>query len=87
MVPDPTLGANTFASMISFAGFLSFLYNSMLVLFIAAHLLVGGAVTFGVGVYTGLYAAQNYEVPRVDEPGKIWEKIKSWADDHRKKGE
>ncbi|KAF2360148.1 Protein of unknown function DUF4535, partial [Trinorchestia longiramus] len=41
-------------------------------------------VTFGVGVYTGLYAAQNYEVPRVDEPGKIWEKVKSWADDHRK---
>jgi len=29
--------------------------------------------------------SQNYEVPKVDEPAKIWDKVKSWAEDHRKK--
>ncbi|MPC25171.1 hypothetical protein E2C01_018274 [Portunus trituberculatus] len=32
-------------------------------------------VTFGVGVYAGIYITQNYEVPRVDEPSKLWEKL------------
>lgn len=39
--------------MISLAGFLGFLYNSMLVLFIAAHLLVGGAVSDGLAPTVG----------------------------------
>jgi len=46
-------------------------------------------LTFGAGVYTGIYLSQNYEVPRVDEPGKLIEKvsqsIKDFADEHRKK--
>lgn len=73
------------AKMISFTGILTFIYNSLLVLFISAHLLVGGALTFGAGVYAGIYITQNYDVPRVDEPAKLWEKVKDWADSHKKK--
>lgn len=42
-------------------------------------------ITFGAGIYTGIYISQNYEVPRVDEPGKLVDKIKEFADEHRKK--
>ncbi|KAL7644550.1 UNVERIFIED_CONTAM: hypothetical protein RMT77_004086 [Armadillidium vulgare] len=41
-------------------------------------------LTFGAGVYAGIYITQNYEVPRVDEPAKIWERIKNWAESHKK---
>jgi len=41
-------------------------------------------ITFGTGVYVGIYLAQNYEVPRVDEPAQIWERIKKFADEHKK---
>ncbi|XP_046808317.1 uncharacterized protein LOC111685038 isoform X2 [Lucilia cuprina] len=41
-------------------------------------------ITFSAGIYTGIYISQNYEVPRVDEPGKIIDKIKELADEHRK---
>lgn len=42
-------------------------------------------LTFGAGVYAGIYITQNYEVPRVDEPSKLWEKVKEWAESHKKK--
>ncbi|XP_013111226.1 short transmembrane mitochondrial protein 1 [Stomoxys calcitrans] len=42
-------------------------------------------LTFSAGIYTGIYISQNYEVPRVDEPSKIIDKIKEMADEHRKK--
>ncbi|XP_005179248.1 short transmembrane mitochondrial protein 1 [Musca domestica] len=42
-------------------------------------------LTFSAGIYTGIYISQNYEVPRVDEPSKIIDKIKELADEHRKK--
>ncbi|XP_054734274.1 uncharacterized protein LOC129241791 isoform X1 [Anastrepha obliqua] len=42
------------------------------------------SITFGAGIYTGIYISQNYEVPRVDEPGKLVDKIKEFADEHRK---
>ncbi|XP_017860996.1 PREDICTED: uncharacterized protein LOC108612576 isoform X3 [Drosophila arizonae] len=32
-------------------------------------------LTFGAGVYTGVYVSQNYEVPRVDDPPKLVEKM------------
>lgn len=33
---------------------------------------------FGTGVYTGMYVAQNYpDVPKVDEPEKILEKVQN----------
>ena len=42
-------------------------------------------MTFGVGVYAGIYITQNYDVPRVDEPGRLWDKFKDWTESHRKK--
>ncbi|XP_076350948.1 uncharacterized protein LOC143247186 [Tachypleus tridentatus] len=41
-------------------------------------------VTFGLGVYTGIYIAQNYQVPRVDEPKELWKKIKDFAETYKK---
>ncbi|XP_055591906.1 uncharacterized protein LOC129743772 [Uranotaenia lowii] len=45
-------------------------------------------LTFGAGVYTGVYLSQNFEVPRVDEPSKLWERtndaIKDFMDQHKK---
>ncbi|KAH8416924.1 hypothetical protein KR222_004412 [Zaprionus bogoriensis] len=32
-------------------------------------------LTFGAGVYTGIYVSQNYEVPRVDNPQKLVERL------------
>ncbi|XP_034107262.1 uncharacterized protein LOC133845080 isoform X2 [Drosophila sulfurigaster albostrigata] len=32
-------------------------------------------LTFGAGVYTGIYVSQNYEVPRVDNPQKVVERM------------
>lgn len=71
-------------------------------------------LTFGTGVYAGIYISQNYEViavahaqlrilrvylgewllmclfvvlqvPRVDEPAKIWERLCEFAENHKKK--
>ncbi|XP_043505106.1 uncharacterized protein LOC122526046 [Polistes fuscatus] len=42
-------------------------------------------ISFGLGVYTGLYLNQNYEIPKVDDPTKILERLKEIADDYRKK--
>ncbi|XP_017842557.1 uncharacterized protein LOC108599887 isoform X2 [Drosophila busckii] len=46
-------------------------------------------LTFGAGVYTGIYVSQNYEVPRVDDPPKMVErlnaKIRELVDGTKKK--
>ncbi|XP_017093246.2 uncharacterized protein [Drosophila bipectinata] len=47
-------------------------------------------ITFGAGVYTGIYVSQNYEqVPRVDDPQKLVqrlnEKVKELMEDSKKK--
>lgn len=41
-------------------------------------------VSFGAGVYAGVYISQNYQVPRVDEPQELWRKVKDFADQYRK---
>lgn len=41
--------------------------------------------SFGLGVYAGIYLSQNYDVPRVDEPAKVLDKVKEFMDDHKKK--
>ncbi|KAH8258737.1 hypothetical protein KR038_005164 [Drosophila bunnanda] len=47
------------------------------------------SLTFGAGVYTGIYVSQNYEVPRVDDPQKLMErlneKMKELMDQTKKK--
>lgn len=35
--------------------------------------MLSSLVSFGLGLYAGLYAAQNYKVTKVDEPGVITE--------------
>ncbi|KPU79089.1 uncharacterized protein Dana_GF11003, isoform E [Drosophila ananassae] len=47
-------------------------------------------ITFGAGVYTGIYVSQNYEqVPRVDDPQKLIqrlnEKVKELMEESKKK--
>lgn len=42
-------------------------------------------LTLGTGVYGGMYLAQNYDVPKVDEPGKIIDKIKDVFDSVRRR--
>ncbi|EDV97298.1 uncharacterized protein LOC6557380 [Drosophila grimshawi] len=39
------------------------------------RVLVFSMVTFGAGVYTGVYVSQNYEVARVDDPQKLIERM------------
>lgn len=46
--------------------------------------MVRGLLAFLVGVYTGLYLSQNYDVPKVDDPSALYEKVKEFADKHRK---
>lgn len=43
-----------------------------------------GFLTFLVGIYAGIYISQNYDVPRVDDPAALVEKIKDFADKHKK---
>jgi hypothetical protein len=45
-----------------------------------------GMMSFLVGIYAGIYLSQNYELPRVDEPRVLWEKINSFAEKYRKPG-
>jgi len=70
---------------VSLAGLGALLYQALFLLFIGLHLLLATAITFGAGLYTGLYVAQNYEVPNVDDPAKILENIRIWAEQYRKK--
>lgn len=59
-------------------------YDLVMVGFIAAHLLVGGALTFSAGIYAGIYITQNYTLPRVDDPTELMEKVKEFTDKYRK---
>jgi len=41
-------------------------------------------ITFGLGVYAGMFAAQNYEVPRVDEPTVALKKLTDYLEQYKK---
>jgi hypothetical protein len=41
----------------------------------------------GAGVYAGMYIAQNYDVPKVDEPQKVLENFKALFEDAKKTAE
>lgn len=43
--------------------------------------MLSSLVSFGLGLYAGLYAAQNYKVTKVDEPGVIIDKMKKYLDE------
>lgn len=40
--------------------------------------------TFGLGVYAGLYAAQNYDVPRADDPSALLKKLTDYLEQFKK---
>lgn len=42
-------------------------------------------ITLSIGIYAGIYISQNYEIPRIDEPSKIIERIKEITDEYKKK--
>lgn len=42
-------------------------------------------ISLSIGVYAGVYIAQNYEVPRVDEPSKIYQRILQFLEENKKK--
>jgi len=64
--------------------FVAVAYNVLLIIFIALHLAVGGALTFGAGIYAGIYLCQNYTIPRVDEPQILWQRVLDFMDKHKK---
>jgi len=37
------------------------------------------------GMYAGVYLAQNYQVPKLSDPGTMLERLKEFAEDHKKK--
>lgn len=46
--------------------------------------MVKSLLVFIAGVYTGIYVTQNYEIPRVDEPQAIYDKMKEFLNKYRK---
>jgi hypothetical protein len=41
-------------------------------------------VYFALGAYTGVYAAQNYDVPKIDEPKVILARIQEYLKQYEK---
>jgi len=42
-------------------------------------------ISLSIGVYAGIYIAQNYEVPRVDEPAKLYQRVLEFLEENKKK--
>nr|XP_018906666.1 PREDICTED: uncharacterized protein LOC109036757 [Bemisia tabaci] len=38
--------------------------------------------SFGVGVYAGVYLAQNYEIPKVDDPATVWNRVRTYMEEN-----
>lgn len=43
-----------------------------------------GFISFLIGVYAGVYLSQNYEIPQIDDPAGMLQKLKDLADKHKK---
>ena len=43
-----------------------------------------GLLIFSAGVYGGIYASQNYDVPKVDDPQALIQKIKDYLSQYEK---
>ncbi|XP_012057958.1 PREDICTED: LOW QUALITY PROTEIN: uncharacterized protein LOC105621097 [Atta cephalotes] len=41
-------------------------------------------ISLSIGVYAGIYIAQNYEVPRV-EPTKVYQRVLQFLEENKKK--
>ena len=44
----------------------------------------GRAFSLIVGFYAGVYMDQNFDVPKVDDPKKIYQRIEKYLENHRK---
>ncbi len=44
-------------------------------------------ITFSLGVYTGIYASQNYEVPKMESPKELYERLAAYLSSHKKKND
>lgn len=42
-------------------------------------------LTFSLGVYAGMYTTQNYEVPKVDSPKELYERLVEYLSTYKKK--
>ncbi len=40
--------------------------------------LIRTLITFALGIYTGIYTTQNYEVPKVESPPELYERAKAY---------
>ena len=45
---------------------------------------IKGVIIFAAGAYTGIYACQNYDVPRIDDPQKLWTKVQEYLKQYEK---
>lgn len=61
--------------------------KSLVFLFLTSMSSLFVQLTLGVGAYGGMYIAQNYDVPKVDEPEKIFEKVQKLFGDAKKEVE
>jgi len=44
-------------------------------------------ITFSLGIYTGIYTSQNYEIPKVGTPRSLYERAKEYVASHKKSSE
>jgi len=44
-------------------------------------------LTFSAGVYAGIYASQNYEVPKVGSPKELFQQLSDYLSKYKKTGE
>ena len=49
--------------------------------------LLRSLVTFSLGVYTGMYTSQNYEVPKVESPKQLYDRLMAYISDYKKKND
>lgn len=42
-------------------------------------------VSFSLGTYFGIYLSQNYNVPKVDDPQELYNKIANFLEKHKKR--
>ncbi len=43
-----------------------------------------GIFLLAVGAYGGIYACQNYDIPKVDDPQALWKKLQDYLKQYEK---
>jgi hypothetical protein len=46
--------------------------------------IVKGLLLIAIGAYAGIYACQNYDVPRVDDPQNLLKKVQDYLKQYEK---